>query len=136
MNLPGPPSLSQRLSLGTGRPRIRQWPAWTKIQGKLNAKTRSRQSLSAWRRVEASPLPQQGDTTKGTQTVETITIMNPITRMSPITTMKGIRPRPEELVPSRYAMRVGEIDVLVVSDGVVTPPAESMATNADPAVRG
>ncbi|MET0528057.1 MAG: MBL fold metallo-hydrolase [Microvirga sp.] len=48
------------------------------------------------------------------------------------------RPRREgidELVPSRYALRVGEIDVLVISDGVVTPPAESMATNADPAVR-
>src|SRR5262249_23125668 len=43
---------------------------------------------------------------------------------------------PDELVPSRYALRVGEIDVLVVSDGVVTPPAESMATNADPAIRG
>jgi len=41
----------------------------------------------------------------------------------------------DELVPSRYALRVGEIDVLVISDGVVTPPAESMATNADPAVR-
>ncbi len=43
--------------------------------------------------------------------------------------------RPEELVPSRYAVRVGDIDVLVISDGVLTPPAESMATNADPAVR-
>jgi glyoxylase-like metal-dependent hydrolase (beta-lactamase superfamily II) len=46
------------------------------------------------------------------------------------------RPGLDELVPSRYALRVGEIDVLVISDGVVTPPAESMATNADPAVRG
>ena len=45
------------------------------------------------------------------------------------------RPRLNELVPSRYALRVGEIDVLVVSDGVITPPAEAMATNADPAVR-
>src|SRR5215813_5504583 len=45
-------------------------------------------------------------------------------------------PGHDELVPSRYALRVGEIDVLVISDGVVTPPAESMATNADPAVRG
>ena len=45
------------------------------------------------------------------------------------------RPTLDELVPSRYALRVGEIDVLVISDGVVTPPAESMATNADPAVR-
>ena len=41
----------------------------------------------------------------------------------------------DELVPSRYALRVGEIDVLVISDGVLTPPAESMATNADPAAR-
>jgi glyoxylase-like metal-dependent hydrolase (beta-lactamase superfamily II) len=46
------------------------------------------------------------------------------------------KPRSDELVPSRYALRVGEIDVLVVSDGVLTPPAESMATNADPAARG
>ena len=41
----------------------------------------------------------------------------------------------DELVPSRYALRVGEIDVMVISDGVLTPPAESMATNANPAVR-
>ncbi|MBB4377432.1 Glyoxylase, beta-lactamase superfamily II [Bradyrhizobium sp. Rc3b] len=44
--------------------------------------------------------------------------------------------RSDELVPSRYALRVGEIDVMVISDGVLTPPAESMATNADPAARG
>jgi glyoxylase-like metal-dependent hydrolase (beta-lactamase superfamily II) len=52
-----------------------------------------------------------------------------------VITTKDFRPRQDELVPSRYALRVGEIDVLVISDGVVTPPAESMATNADPAVR-
>ncbi|MBB4361005.1 glyoxylase-like metal-dependent hydrolase (beta-lactamase superfamily II) [Bradyrhizobium sp. CIR18] len=46
------------------------------------------------------------------------------------------RARSDELVPSRYALRVGEIDVMVISDGVLTPPAESMATNADPAARG
>lgn len=45
------------------------------------------------------------------------------------------RPVGDELVPSRYALRVGEIDVMVFSDGVLTPPAESMATNADPATR-
>jgi hypothetical protein len=39
------------------------------------------------------------------------------------------------LVPSRYALRVGEIDVLVVSDGVLSLPAATLATNADPAVR-
>lgn len=47
----------------------------------------------------------------------------------------NIQAAPDELVPSRYALRVGEIDVLVISDGVLTPPAESMATNADPATR-
>src|SRR5690606_4978002 len=41
----------------------------------------------------------------------------------------------EELVPSRYALRVGEIDVLVISDGVLPLPTETMATNVDPAVR-
>jgi hypothetical protein len=64
--------------------------------------------------------------------------MNTITKMqtmNAITKMDGIGPGHGELVPSRYALRVGEIDVLVISDGVVTPPAESMATNADPAVR-
>jgi glyoxylase-like metal-dependent hydrolase (beta-lactamase superfamily II) len=51
------------------------------------------------------------------------------------TNMSLGRPGLDELVPSRYAVQVGEIDVLVISDGVVTPPAESMATNADPAIR-
>jgi glyoxylase-like metal-dependent hydrolase (beta-lactamase superfamily II) len=40
---------------------------------------------------------------------------------------------PDELVPSRYALRVGEIDVLVISDGVLPLPATTLATNADPA---
>jgi glyoxylase-like metal-dependent hydrolase (beta-lactamase superfamily II) len=37
------------------------------------------------------------------------------------------------LVPSRYALRVGDIDVLVISDGVFPLPAETLATNAEPA---
>jgi glyoxylase-like metal-dependent hydrolase (beta-lactamase superfamily II) len=45
------------------------------------------------------------------------------------------RPEPDELVPSRYALRVGEIDVLVVSDGVLSLPGVMLAHNADPAVR-
>src|SRR6185312_14281859 len=45
------------------------------------------------------------------------------------------RPAPDELVPSRYALRVGEIDVLVVSDGVLPLPTTMLAHNADPAVR-
>ena len=42
---------------------------------------------------------------------------------------------PSELVPSRYALRIGEIDVLVVSDGVLPLPTKMLAHNADPAVR-
>jgi glyoxylase-like metal-dependent hydrolase (beta-lactamase superfamily II) len=45
------------------------------------------------------------------------------------------RPGPEELVPSRYALKVGKIDVLVVSDGVLTLPGAMLAHNAEPAVR-
>lgn len=43
--------------------------------------------------------------------------------------------RPDELVPSRYALKVGEIDVLVVSDGVLPLPTAMLGHNADPAVR-
>src|SRR5690606_40558594 len=39
----------------------------------------------------------------------------------------------QELVPSRYALRVGDIDALVVSDGVLPLPTATMATNVDPA---
>src|ERR1700760_2392891 len=47
-----------------------------------------------------------------------------------------IHGRPEsELVPSRYALRVGEIDVLVVSDGVLSLPGAMLGHNVDPAVR-
>jgi glyoxylase-like metal-dependent hydrolase (beta-lactamase superfamily II) len=39
------------------------------------------------------------------------------------------------LVPSRYALRIGEIDVLVISDGVLSFRTPELATNAEPAVR-
>ncbi len=42
---------------------------------------------------------------------------------------------PDELVPSRYALRVGDIDVLVVSDGVLPLPGAMLGHNADPSVR-
>src|ERR1044071_275222 len=45
------------------------------------------------------------------------------------------RPGPDELVPSRYALKVGEIDVLVISDGVLLLPGAMLAHNAEPAVR-
>src|SRR6478736_5288383 len=45
------------------------------------------------------------------------------------------RPGLDELVPSRYALNVGEMDVLVVSDGVLSLPGAMLGHNADPAVR-
>ena len=45
------------------------------------------------------------------------------------------KPGADELVPSRYALRVGEIDVLVISDGVLPLPTAMLAPNVDPAVR-
>ena len=45
------------------------------------------------------------------------------------------KPAKDELVPSRYAVRVGEIEVLVISDGVLPLPTTMLAHNADPAVR-
>ncbi len=39
----------------------------------------------------------------------------------------------DELVPSRYALRVGDIEVLVISDGVLPISAETIAYNADSA---
>ncbi len=42
----------------------------------------------------------------------------------------------DELVPSRYAVQVGDIEVLVISDGVLPITARTMATNADPAEYG
>jgi glyoxylase-like metal-dependent hydrolase (beta-lactamase superfamily II) len=50
-------------------------------------------------------------------------------------TVTRLRQGPDELVPSRYALRIGEIDVLVVSDGVLPLPTAMLAHNADPAVR-
>jgi glyoxylase-like metal-dependent hydrolase (beta-lactamase superfamily II) len=35
----------------------------------------------------------------------------------------------DELVPSRYALQVGDIDVMVISDGVLPIPSVTMATN-------
>ncbi|MEN3974057.1 MBL fold metallo-hydrolase [Emcibacter sp. SYSU 3D8] len=43
-------------------------------------------------------------------------------------------PGADELVPSRYALRVGQLDVLVISDGVLPLPTGTLATNAAPSV--
>ncbi|WP_414462543.1 MBL fold metallo-hydrolase [Hyphomicrobium sp. DY-1] len=41
----------------------------------------------------------------------------------------------EELVPSRYAVRVGDIDVLVISDGVLPLPTAMLGPNVEAADR-
>jgi glyoxylase-like metal-dependent hydrolase (beta-lactamase superfamily II) len=57
------------------------------------------------------------------------------TDMSLENTSHTARPGLDELVPSRYALRVGEIDVLVISDGILSLPTKMLAHDADPAVR-
>ncbi|GAA3920533.1 MBL fold metallo-hydrolase [Luteimonas lutimaris] len=44
-------------------------------------------------------------------------------------------PARDELVPSRYALKVGDIDVLVISDGVLPLPTQMLGHNARPAER-
>lgn len=55
--------------------------------------------------------------------------------MSVAETLYPVSSMTDELVPSRYALNVGEIDVMVVSDGVLPLPGELLGHNADPAVR-
>ena len=50
-------------------------------------------------------------------------------------TSPSARPKVDELVPSRYALKIGNIDVMVVSDGVLLLPGAMLAHNAEPAVR-
>ena len=61
--------------------------------------------------------------------------MSQKTNMSLDNTSHPGRPGLDELVPSRYALRVGEIDVMVVSDGVLSLPGAMLGHNVDPAVR-
>src|SRR3954467_6063733 len=48
---------------------------------------------------------------------------------------RPVRSGLDELVPSRYALQIGEIDVLVISDGVLPLPTTMLGHNAEPAVR-
>ena len=40
-----------------------------------------------------------------------------------------------ELVPSRYPLKIGDIEVLVVSDGVLSLPGPMLGHNADPGLK-
>ena len=64
---------------------------------------------------------------QNTMALETSTILNDIS----LCAKSGVN----ELVPSRYALQVGEIEVLVISDGVLPIPSETIAYNVDASVR-
>jgi glyoxylase-like metal-dependent hydrolase (beta-lactamase superfamily II) len=61
--------------------------------------------------------------------------MNALNIPSAVQTPRRVSAAHDELVPSRYALRVGEIEVLVISDGVLPLPFTTMSTNVDPAER-
>jgi glyoxylase-like metal-dependent hydrolase (beta-lactamase superfamily II) len=67
----------------------------------------------------------------------TSSIVEPSPKMAnmPVRKAVGGKPALDELVPSRYALRVGQIDVMVISDGVLSLPGAMLGHNADPAVR-
>lgn len=50
-------------------------------------------------------------------------------------TLDSDRPGVSELVPSRYALQIGEISVLIVSDGVLPLPTAMLGHNVAPGVR-
>jgi glyoxylase-like metal-dependent hydrolase (beta-lactamase superfamily II) len=62
-------------------------------------------------------------------------MLNVLTKLKLDNILRPAGSRPDELVPSRYALRVGDIDVLVVSDGVLPLPTAMLAHNAEPAAR-
>ena len=61
--------------------------------------------------------------------------MNRITRnVQPVITKLG-KDGSGELVSSRYAVRVGDVDVVLISDGVLPLPTSTMSTNVSEADR-
>jgi glyoxylase-like metal-dependent hydrolase (beta-lactamase superfamily II) len=50
-------------------------------------------------------------------------------------TTRPAKSAPDELVPSRYAVQIGDIDVMIISDGVLPLPTQMLGHNADPADR-
>ncbi|MDR5815379.1 MBL fold metallo-hydrolase [Caballeronia sp. LZ033] len=61
--------------------------------------------------------------------------MSQITRnVQPVTASLG-RKNAGELVPSRYAVRIGDVDVVLISDGVLPLPTSTMSTNVSEADR-
>jgi glyoxylase-like metal-dependent hydrolase (beta-lactamase superfamily II) len=60
----------------------------------------------------------------------------PVKHCADTVNARYVHGRPDsELVPSRYALKVGEIDLMVISDGVLSLPEGMLGHNVDPAVR-
>lgn len=55
--------------------------------------------------------------------------------MNLVNTSRAGRTGPDELVPSRYAVQIGDIEVLVISDGVLPLPTEMLGYNVEPTAR-
>ncbi|CAM3776880.1 MBL fold metallo-hydrolase (plasmid) [Agrobacterium radiobacter] len=55
--------------------------------------------------------------------------------MSAVNALRADQVRTEELVPSRYAVQIGEIEVLVISDGVLPLPTKMLGHNAQASER-
>ena len=55
--------------------------------------------------------------------------------MSSDSILRSHRAESDDLVPSRYALRIGAIEVLVISDGVLPLPTKMLGHNVKPAVR-
>jgi glyoxylase-like metal-dependent hydrolase (beta-lactamase superfamily II) len=62
--------------------------------------------------------------------------MREVTNISLDDSSNSVRPGHDELVPSRYVQKVGNIDVMVISDGVLALPGAMLGHNIDPAIRG
>ena len=76
--------------------------------------------------MQNSQLAIAGSSTKSEQEETNLSLDN---------TSRPRRPGLDELVPSRYALKVGAIDVMVVSDGVLSLPGAMLGHNVDPTVR-
>src|SRR5262245_27307843 len=86
-------------------------------------------------RMIMSAQPSSG-TRRSTTAGETNTLHPPVKHCADKVHARYKHGRPDsELVPSRYALKVGAIDVMVVSDGVLSLPSAMLGHNVDPAIR-
>jgi hypothetical protein len=103
---------------------------WTRTQRHLDSTTKSSRARS----IILDPSTQAYAAINSNGPKETnMTSITSITNMSLGNTSHAGGPRLGELVPSRYTLRVGELDVMVIGDGVLPLPAATLATNAESA---